>query len=118
MRLHLAELLLAIIFVAGGLSTLRDPRPRAAQIARLGFPFADLSVRVNATVMVVAGIALALNYHAAGASALLAIVLIPTTVFGHAFWLEKGHDRQGQLVHFIKNLGVLAGLLLLTLAAG
>ena len=117
MRLHLAELLLAVLFVAGGFSTLRDPKPRAAQITRLGFPFADLSVRVNATLMVVAGIALAVNYHAAGASALLAILLIPTTVFGRAFWLEKGHDRQVQLSHFIKNLGVLAGLLLLTLAA-
>ena len=117
MRLHLAELLLAVLFVAGGFSTLRDPKPRAAQIARLGFPFADLSVRVNATLMVVAGIALAVNYHAAGASALLAILLLPTTVFGHAFWLEKGHDRQVQLSHFIKNLGVLAALLLLTLAA-
>ena len=117
MRLHLAELLLAIIFVGGGFSTLRDPKPRAAQIARLGFPFADLAVRVNAMLMVVAGIALAVNYRAAGASALLAILLILTTVFGHAFWLEKGHDREAHLGHFIKNLGVLAGLLLVTLVA-
>ena len=117
MRLHLAEFLLAILFVAGGFSTLRDPKPRAAQLARLGFPFADLSVRVNATLMVVAGLALAMNYYPAAASAVLAILLIPTTVFGHAFWLEKGHERQVQLSHFIKNLGVLAGLLLVTLAA-
>lgn len=117
MRLHLAELLLAVIFVAGGFSTLRDPKPRAAHIARLGFPLADLAVRVNAMLMVVAGIALAVNYRATGASALLAMLLIPTTVFGHAFWLEKGQSRQVHLSHFIKNLGVLAGLLLLTLAA-
>ena len=117
MRLQLAEFLLALLFVAGGFSTLRDPKPRAAQLARLGFPFADLSVRVNATVMVVAGLALAVNYHAAAASALLAILLIPTTVFGHGFWLEKGDARNVQLSHFIKNLAVLAGLLLLTLVA-
>ena len=118
MRLHLAEFLLAILFVAGGFSTLRDPKPRAAQLARLGFPFADLSVRVNGALMVVAGVALAINYHAGAASVVLAILLIPTTVFGHAFWLEKGHERQVQLSHFIKNLAVLAGLLLVTLAVG
>ena len=112
MRLHLAEFLLAILFIAGGFSTLRDPKPRAAQLARLGFPFADLSVRVNAALMVVAGLALAINYYPAAASVVLAILLIPTTVFGHAFWLEKGHERQVQLSHFVKNLGVLAGLLL------
>ena len=117
MRLHLAELLLALLFVGGGFSTLRDSKRRAAQLTRLGFPLADLSVRVNATLMVVAGLALAVNYHAAAASALLALLLIPTTIFGHAFWLEKGHDRQVQLSHFIKNLGVLAALLLLTLVA-
>jgi len=118
MRLHLAEFLLAILFVAGGFSTLRDPKPRAAQLARLGFPFADLSVRVNGALMVVAGVALAINYHAGAASVVLAILLIPTTVFDHAFWLEKGHERQIQLSHFIKNLAVLAGLLLVTLAVG
>ena len=118
MRLHLAEFLLAILFVAGGFATLRDPKPRAAQLARLGFPFAALSVRVNATLMVVAGLALATNYYPVAASVVLAILLIPTTIFGHAFWLEKGHDRQVQLGHFVKNLAVLAGLLLVPLAAG
>ena len=77
MRLHLAEFLLAILFVAGGFSTLRDPKPRAAQLARLGFPFADLSVRVNAALMVVAGLALAINYYPAAASVVLAISAHP-----------------------------------------
>ncbi len=117
MRLRIAEVLLAFIFVAGGLSTLRNPGLRAEQIARFRFPFADLSVRVNAVFMVIAGVALALNFHASIASASLAALLVPTTIFGHAFWLERGAARQAQMAHFFKNLGLLGGLLLVTVIA-
>jgi putative oxidoreductase len=112
--LHVAQILIAFIFIAGGLSTLRDPQPRVEEIARLHFPFPWLAVRVNAAVMVVAGAALALDIQAPLASGVLAVVIALTTIFGHAFWTEQGQRRQVQAVNFCKNLAILGGLLLVT----
>jgi putative oxidoreductase len=115
--LHLAEALLSLPFILGGVSTLLHPAPRAAQIARLNFPLASAAVRFNALIMIVAGVFLALGLWAQIAAWILVAVLIPTTIFGHAFWLEPGLKRQEQLAQFVKNLGLIGGLLLVTLAA-
>jgi uncharacterized membrane protein YphA (DoxX/SURF4 family) len=50
------------------------------------------------------------------ASVVLAAVLVPTTLVGHAFWMAEGTARQEQLAHFIKNLAVLGGLVAIFLA--
>ncbi|HXK11447.1 MAG TPA: DoxX family protein [Vicinamibacteria bacterium] len=112
--LRAGEILLAFIFIAGGLSTLRNPMPRVEEIARLHFPFPALAVRVNAAMMMVAGAALALNIQARLASGVLAVLLALTTAFGHAFWTEQGPRRELQAVNFFKNLAILGGLLLVT----
>jgi putative oxidoreductase len=114
--IRVAELLLAVVFVLGGIATLRNPQPRAEQLARFRLPFPIPLVRLNAVVMITAGLALALNIMPGLASAVLAAVLVPTTVFGHAFWAAEGTARQEQLAHFIKNLAVLGGLVAMAIA--
>jgi uncharacterized membrane protein YphA (DoxX/SURF4 family) len=116
MTLRLAQVLLALLFVLGGLATLRAPQRPAEQLSRLRLPFPTFFVRLNAAVMVVAGSALALNIRAAEASTVLVVVLVPTTIAGHAFWKADGAAREQQLSHFLKNLAVLGGLMALTLA--
>lgn len=119
MSLHLAEILLSPVFVLGGLATLRNPQPRAEQLARFRLPFPTLLVRLNGAVMVAAGLCLALNILPGIASVVLALVLVPTTVFGHAFWFaEEGGAREEQLSHFVKNVAVLGGLVAIIIAAG
>jgi putative oxidoreductase len=112
--LHVAEVLLSLIFILGGVSTLLAPEHRAAQIARLRFPLPQVAVRVNGLAMVVAGLFLAVGLWAQIVAWVLSALLIPTTIFGHVFWLERGPKRQEQLSHFMKNLGLLGGLLLVT----
>ena len=47
------------------------------------------------------------------ASTLLAGSLVPTTIAGHPFWRETDPvKKQQQRVQFLKNLGLLGGLLL------
>ncbi len=113
--LHVAEVLLSLIFILGGASTVAVPEPRAKQIARLRFPMAQVAVRINGLAMIVGGLFLALGLWAQIVAWVLIVLLIPTTIFGHAFWLEAGPKRQEQLSHFVKNLGLLGGLLLVTL---
>jgi putative oxidoreductase len=42
----------------------------------------------------------------------LAAGTVPTTLAGHRFWEAEGAAKQGQIIHFLKNLGLIGGLLL------
>ena len=80
-------------------------------------PEPELLVRANGAAMLVAGAALALGCWSRLAAMMLAGMLVPTTLVGHAFWQETTPaGRAGQRIQFLKNLGLFGGLLLV--AAG
>lgn len=110
---RLGRLLLALPFILGGWEAAREPGQRADQVKAAGMPRARMMVRLNGIVMVVAGIALAFSRLPRQAAAILSLVLVPTTVVGHAFWKEAdARSREVQLSHFVKNLALIGGLLL------
>jgi putative oxidoreductase len=69
-------------------------------------------VRVKAVTDVVAGLALATGHFSRPAAAVLAANLVPTTFAGHPFWTLPEPERTQHQTHFLKNLGLLGGLLL------
>jgi putative oxidoreductase len=110
---RVARPLLATAFLTGGLSALRQPGPRVELVRAAGLSSPEKLVRANAATDVLAGLALATNRLPRLSSLVLAGSLVPTTVVGHAFWSEKDKVvRKQQQTHFVKNLGVLGGLLL------
>ena len=119
---RLARPLLAASFVSGGVDTLRNPGPRvetAETVApRVAEPLplpkeADPPVKINAAVQVVGGLLLAIGRLRRLAAVALAASLVPTTVAGHRFWEEEDEaGRAQQQIHFLKNAGLLGGLIL------
>ena len=117
-----ARPLLAAPFVSGGVDTLRNPAPRvekaetvAPQIAeRLPVPDrTDQLVKLNAIVQVVAGGLLSVGRLPRLAAAALTASLVPTTLAGHRFWEEEDASRRAQQqIHFLKNVGLVGGLVL------
>jgi uncharacterized membrane protein YphA (DoxX/SURF4 family) len=70
-------------------------------------------VKIDALVKIGAGAALALGKLPRLSAALLAASLVPTTLAGHPFWeLDDPKERSAQRIQFLKNLGLLGGLLL------
>jgi putative oxidoreductase len=69
-------------------------------------------VRLKAATDVVAGLLLAGGRFARPAAAVLAANLVPTTIAGHPFWTMSPPERAQHEVHFLKNVGLLGGLLL------
>jgi len=119
---RVARPMLAAMFVVGGLDQFKHPA-RKAEAARpfvekvaptLGLPDdPELLVRANGLAMVAAGSLLALGRFPRISAAVLAATVIPTTVAGHPFWKEQDPEvRAQQRVQFLKNLGLLGGLLL------
>lgn len=120
--------LLASSFVVMGAQVLRNPRPLKPAAEDVGVPIAETVglpsdpltlVQINAGVQVGAGLLLALGRFPRAASLALAASLVPTTIAGHQFWATADRDeQQAQLGHFLKNAGILAGLLTTALDTG
>jgi len=115
--------MLASIFVSSGADILRDPdrvadkaEPVAGPIARR-IPYlpedpATLA-RVNGAVQVGAGALLATGRLPRLSALALAASLVPTTAAGHRFWeVDDAALRTQQRTQFLKNVGLLGGLLL------
>jgi putative oxidoreductase len=121
---RLARPLLAVSFVAEGTKGLMDPGAKRAAVERVaddlgsnpreatGLGPEDLA-RITGGVQVSAGSLLALNRLPRLSAALLAASLVPSTAGEHRF-CEAGDkaERQRQQTLFLKNLGLLGGLLI------
>jgi putative oxidoreductase len=108
----LGRLFLAWIFISGGASVFANPDGRASKVAAAGIPKARQSTILNSFVMIVAGSLLGLDIAPKLSALALVGSLIPTTLVGHPFWNEENPaNRAGQHAHFLKNLGLIGGLL-------
>ncbi|HZI96454.1 MAG TPA: DoxX family protein [Actinomycetales bacterium] len=119
---RIARPLLAAQFVDGGLDQFRHPatkvdraRPVVDKIAEpLRLPNdPELLVRANGAAMAGAGLLFGIGKLPRLSALVLAATLVPTTYAGHAFWTEKdAAKRKQQKVHFLKNVGLLGGVLI------
>ena len=125
---RIARPLLATPFIYGGISTLRKPQDRVpgarpvvekiAETADKQLPVevprdVEQYVKANAALQVGAGVLLALGRFPRLTSLALAGSTVPTTLAGHRFWEEKDPKVSFEkIAHFVKNLGMLGGLLL------
>jgi putative oxidoreductase len=113
---QLGQILLAGIFIKGGADAFLQPGGRVDTVASAGLPNPKTAVELNGAAMVVGGTMLALDIAPRLAAAGLIGSLVPTTVIGHAFWkAEDEAARKAHLTHFLKNLGLLGGLLLIVI---
>ncbi|HXM52359.1 MAG TPA: DoxX family protein [Candidatus Binatus sp.] len=119
---EIARPMLAGVFIASGLDVLANPQPRAKAAKRVVdlvasvVPFAPAdpvdAVRLNAAVHLGAGVLLAAGVMSRLAATALAVSMVPTTVAGHPFWeIDDPVKRVQQRTQFLKNLGILGGLL-------
>jgi putative oxidoreductase len=121
-----ARAMLGAIFVVSGVRNLMNPDPQVEPTKRVTDRVAPLIERVDprlptdprtlvqikSAVDVLAGLLLATGHVTRPAAAVLAANLVPTTLAGHPFWSYPKEERRPQQVHFLKNLGLLGGLLL------
>ncbi len=114
--------MLAAVFVTSGIDVLRRPGPRVQVAAPVAVKVAEplplpsdpeQLVKINAAVQVGAGLLLALGRFPRLAATALAASLVPTTLGGHRFWeYDDAAQRSQQQIHFLKNVGLLGGLVL------
>ena len=120
---RLARPLLASIFVVGGWDAFWNPAGKAKKAEAVTEPLAEKAgvngldtetfVRVNGAVQIGAGVLLAVGRLRRLAALALIGSIVPTTYAGHRFWEESDPTtRKQQKIHFLKNVGLLGGLIL------
>ncbi|MGB3542550.1 DoxX family protein [Rubrivirga sp.] len=61
----------------------------------------------------VAGLAIAFGWQVTWVSLIMAAFLVVDAFASHPFWAVEAAERHGQVLHFLKNLAAIGGLLLL-----
>ena len=122
---RIARPLLASIFIAEGVDAIRDPGGRTKAARGPGAPVTrwmpswsddpERFVQINGAVQIGAGALLAVGRFRRLASLALIGSIVPATYAGHRFWEEEDDaSKAQQRAHFLRNLGLLGGLLLAT----
>ena len=120
---RIARPLLASIFIVGGWDDLWNPEEKAKKAEAVSQPLGEsvgvgqldpqTLVRLNGAVQIGGGVLLAVGKYRRLAALALIGSIIPTTYAGHRFWEESDPTtRSQQKMHFLKNLGLLGGLIL------
>src|SRR5580693_6034369 len=120
---RIARPLLASIFVVGGWDAFWNPAGKAKKAEAVTEPLSDrvgvdqlnaeTLVRINGAVQIAGGVFLAVGKYRRIAALALIGSIVPTTYAGHRFWEETDPaSRAQQKMHFLKNVGLLGGLIL------
>lgn len=124
----LARTMLSAVFLFGALSAWKRAPELAAKAKRISDPIAKVTglpltgqelVRLNAGIQLSAGTLFALGIQQRAMALVLAGTLVPTTLAGHPYWDAAGDaERSQQQIHFLKNLGLMGGLVFAALDTG
>ena len=100
------RLLLALMFILSGLGKIAAPDATQGFIASVGLPFPLLSYLVAVVVELGGGILLVLGFQTKLVSLALAAFTFVTAVVFHTDFAD-----QNQMIHFMKNISIIGGLL-------
>src|SRR5262245_62055412 len=109
----IGRVLLALIFVHSGFGKIAGFSKVAAGMAAKGVPFAELALVVSIVVEIAGALMVIFGWKARWGALALFLWLIPVTLLYHNFWAVDPAQHQNQFNHFMKNLGLMGGMLLM-----
>jgi len=107
----LGRVLLTTIFLAAAFNKITNFGGVQGYMASKGMPLTALFLAGAIVFLLVGGLSVLLGYRARIGALLLIIFLIPATLIFHNFWATAPEAAQGEMLNFMKNLGLLGGLL-------
>lgn len=101
------------LFLPAGLSKIASFEGTVGYIASVGLPLASVGAVVAILVEVLAPLALLVGWRTRWAALVLAVFTLAATVFFHNFWAMPAEQQSMQQLMFMKNLGLVGGLMAL-----
>lgn len=104
--------LAGVLFLVSGINKILGFSYVAGWMSSSGLPAAGVLLALTILLEVGAGLALITGFQARFAAAALALFLVPVTLIFHGFWHADAAELQNQLNHFLKNVAILGGMLI------
>ena len=112
---NLGRVLLGIYFILPGISKFLLFESNFDVVLERQVPFPTFSLFLIGVLQIIFGLLLILGRKVSLSSLVLVIVTLLINFYIHDFWNMSGEEsQQHETQNFIKNLGIIAGLLLLT----
>lgn len=105
------RLLIAAIFLFAGLHKVAGFEGTVGYIAAKGVPFPALAAIAAIIVEIGCGMLLVIGWKARWAAALLFFFTALAALIFHDFWAAPADQVQNQMIHFMKNVSMMGGLL-------
>lgn len=111
----IGRLLFSAIFISSGVNHFLQVNQMVPYVQSVGLPAPRLAVLGSGALLLVCGLCVLLGVVTRLSAALIALFLVVSAVTMHRFWgLADPLASQMQLVHFLKNLSMAGGALLIT----
>ncbi len=110
--------LMSLIFVGSGAMKVLQWSATVQQMAQEGMPLVPLFLTAAIVIELGAGLCLMFGYQTRIAALILALFLVPVTLVFHDFWsYADAPQMTNQMQHFLKNVTIIGGLLILAALA-
>jgi putative oxidoreductase len=109
--------LLAALFIVSGIAKALTFTGTAAWLGSESIPAPEVVLALVIALEVAGGLALGAGVATGAVSAVFLAFTAAATVLFHAFWAAPAEQMQDQLTHFMKNVAIAGGLILLWLEA-
>lgn len=107
------RIMLAAIFVLSGVMKLADFEGALGHMQAQAIPYASTLLIIAAIAEIAGGLSIMTGFLTRLGAFGLFLYLIPTTLLFHDFWNFAGPERIAQSAHFMKNVAIMGGLLVL-----
>jgi len=105
------RILLSLMFIISGWGKITGFAGTAGYMASKGMPFPELLLSVAIAIELGGGLMLLFGWKARLAALAIFLFIIPATLVFHNFWAVDPAQAQGQMIHFMKNLTIMGGML-------
>ena len=112
------RILIALIFIFAGFGKITGFEGTVGYIASKGLPLPQLAAIGAIIVELGGGIMLVLGWKTRWAAAAILIFTALAALFFHDFWASSPEQAQGQMIHFMKNMAMIGGLLFVVIHGG
>ena len=100
------RIFIGVLFFMSGLGKIAAPAATQAYIAAVGLPVPVISYLAALTIEVLGGLLLFTGYRARPVAIGMAVFTFATALFFH-----RNFADQNQMIHFMKNIAIIGGLL-------
>lgn len=115
--LLIGRILFGAVLLYNGINHFRQTEALTAYTEYKGVPGAQLVVYLSGIVLLAGGLSIILGVFPLVGSLIIVAFLIVAAVLIHNFWAVGEEERENELNHFLKNIGMAGGALALAATA-